>query len=224
MMMARSDYENHNCFLRQQDEIAKLQREICRQQDEIVKLKQDKSNILTVPHWPINVNMQISARQTNVFEISGNSSRALAQLANRLTSERSFFQILILDISAFDVIEIALAGSKYITDFGTILDNRTIGYNSDGKVLTERGTTPQDANNQMSNYWEKGDIIKCGIQFPNSNDMFKSTEVSFYKNQKFVAKKDVWPSTVVDLFPTIDIFTSRNSTVAQGPRVLYLSN
>lgn len=224
MMMARSEYENHNCFLRQQDEIAKLQREICRQQDEIVKLKQ--TNILTVPHWPINVNMQISARQTNVLEISGNSSRALAQLANHLTSKTSFFQILILDISAFDVIEIALASSSYITDFGTMLAERTIGYNSDGKVLTDRGTTPQDANNQMSNYWEKGDTIKCGVQFQNSDNMCKSIEVSFYKNQKFVAKKDVnpYPDAVADLFPTIDIFTSRSSTVAQGPRVLYLSN
>lgn len=227
MKMTRSESENHNCILRQQEEIANLKVKLSRQQGKILDFEEKIRNMSLVLYWQINVNMKISSTcKTNVLENAGKSSRALAQLSYQLKPEKPYFHVLILEISSFDVIEVALANKRYITDFGTLLDNRTVSYNSDGKGLIDYNKTRNDLSNQISSYWEKGDVIKCEVNFGEDiskfEDAYRYVEISFFKNQKFVAKEmvcDLWRNS---LFPTIDILTSTDSTAAHSPKVLYL--
>lgn len=128
-----------------------------------------------------------------------------------------------MDISKFDVIEIALARKTY-EDRGKVLCNRTISYRSDGQIRI--CDIPY-----FTSYTElkKMDIIKCDVQliektgYPSQWSQWNHFEVGFFLNQNFVVKRTIL-SASNSLYPTIEIFTASNSTEEQVPRVKYLDN
>lgn len=94
MKMARSEYDSHNCFLRQQEEIAKQKLENSRLQGEITKLKRTESKILLIPFLEITFNnLTAVTRQTSVLENTGASSSILAQSPNHLSAGNGFFKV-----------------------------------------------------------------------------------------------------------------------------------
>lgn len=241
MKMARREYEGNNCFIhlanlvsRQGEEITKLNDVVGRQVKEITELndglnrarcqlkssenvvirQQQELQSLTLynkppnSHWGI-LDMKISLGQSHVLECDDKNNSAAAKLVHPLEPSNSSFKIQILNTSG--KIGIGLTRKGLPTYNAPLFIEGSVGCFSNGSVSLD-GKWQKTLKE-----WRNGDIIECGIKFPNNfmNDGTKSVDVYFSVNEGKVFKKDM-EMPQGGFFPSIYI--------SKGEKVKYWCN
>lgn len=208
MKMCRRDYESSNCFkhftdevTRQEDKIRKLNDEFNHQQEENTKLIQDlnyqqvkimilndklrriQDQIQDEPlKWRKNHNLK--SGQLNILEIHDKSRIAFAQSFYSLEPVKSF-KIQILNWGIKSWIVIGLARKEHPGYDPPGWSEGSIGYCSNG-------TFQFDCQSEKAGFkWEDGDVIECGITFPQNfnNDVNYFVVVYFNRNSQLIVEK-----------------------------------
>lgn len=162
--------------------------------------------------------MKIDFDKTNILEYDGVADdEAFAQLPYCLAPKNPFFEIKVLDIGDDEYISIGLSCRKFLTNGMANWEESFISYRSYGKVFFDGKCV---AHGQK---WVKGDVVKCGIEFPDKflNDGTANVEVHFWKNYEPISNKCLMKMPIDWLFPTVSMRCALRGTVV--PKIEYLS-
>lgn len=197
----------------QQEEIKKLRDEGSDQRQAILKLI-IKTNSPPKCFWNVLHNMQILPAQPNVLEpVRKLCTWSFAQLAEPLKHGNSFFKIQILSKAENEYIIIALTRKGHeIVDLPGY-DMGTLGYYDKGQLVVN-GKVETDLIK-----FHAGDIIECGINFPDNlfTEHFPFVEVYVIVNSQIVSKK-MMKMPENGFFPSIRM----GSFTSSVPKVEYL--
>lgn len=172
------------------DQKHNFQRMINLLQQQIIQLNDEMHRVEVPLNWQVCSKIKISFDHPNVLEVLGDSSSGLAQSAYPLDSTTPCFKVQIL----YGVSVIGLTRKERTATTG--FRHMSLGYSS-GRIWV-------DADDEVAGVnWKNGDIIECGIKFPNNfvNDGTMYVEVYFCLNRKLVACK-LYKMPTDGLYPT----------------------
>lgn len=159
-------------------------------------------------HWESGDNIKISLGQSHILECYDEYDSAAAKLIYPLDTSNSCYKIQILNtIVKKYFMSMGLTRKEHSVNNVPLFADGTICYSSYGSLFI-------DGNGQkMGQKWKNGDIIECGIRFP--NDGTASAKVYFSINGQLVFESAMtMPQD--GFFPTIRIF--------KGEKVKYWCN
>lgn len=164
------------------------------------------------------LNMKVNFDKTNILEYDGGpDNEAFAQLPYCLEPKNPYFEIKVLDIGEHEYISLGLSCRKFLGNGKANWGEPFISYRSYGKVFLDGKCLTNGLK------WEKGDIVKCGIEFPDKflNDGKTDVQVSFWKNNETVSENCSMKMPIDWLFPTVSIRCALR--VAVTSKIEYLS-
>lgn len=162
--------------------------------------------------------MNVNFNKTNILEYDDAADgEAFAQLPYCLVPKNPFFEIKVLDIGEHEYISIGLSCRKFLMNGRADWEQSFISYRSYGKVFLDGKCIAHGPN------WVKGDIVRCGIEFPDKflNDGTRNVEVQFWKNYEPISNKCLMKMPIDWLFPTVSMRCALKVTIK--PKVEYLS-
>lgn len=187
-----------NVILRQRRVVSKLSHEWGPQQGEIIKLN-DKTRIIykSTPKWRVCENINTFIDRPQILEHGGSYYSALAQTLCSLEPTSSRFKIKVLKKFNHIVMVLTPIGELYANDPYPGFSDKSTGYES-GQIHVN------NAYQKVGDEWKNGDIIECGIKFPENfvNDGETEVEVYFSINGRLTVKK-VMIMPLHGFFPTV---------------------
>lgn len=149
---------------RQQEENAKLTDEVNRKQEEISQLSYQvnclRERISKEPaKWQQCHNINISMEQPNILKVVNKESTGFAQLFHALQPPNSF-KVRISNWGIHNWIVIGLTSKQHSNNDRPGWSDGSIGYSSYGTFEVDK------RSEKVGDRWKDGDIIECGMQFP----------------------------------------------------------
>lgn len=153
--------------------------------------------------WQELYNTKIhSDRTDHILEVEDKSSHGFAQSFCALEPDSPRFKIKLLNFDHFKYIAVGLSCKGHRSDKLPGLYEQSVGYDSSGDLIVDKKSKKVGAQ------WKVGDVIECGIKFPNnftSNESNVRVKIYFTRNEQLVAEtKLLMPGN--GYFPTVYMF------------------
>ncbi|XP_037050084.1 uncharacterized protein LOC119084270 [Bradysia coprophila] len=156
----------------------------------------DTRNNTGPPQWKLIYNMKV---EVHVMEVKDECFNGLAQALSPTCPADPSFKVKLVDFDPLKYVAVGLGCVDHQREKIPGLFGKSIGFDSAGDVIYGGIST------RLSPKWYDGDVIECGIRYPDNARNSTSVKVYFCRNGQLITEKKI-PLPAGGYFPTMYSF------------------